>query len=487
MKGTNNSTRGIRRITRLNPPTEIRLFGFLLLLACGAVLLAWITHSAWQQLQRLKKEHTAVRSESFYLGVTLRSALRSINDKLMQFHASGDEVIRQECLKETTDLAAWLATNRAQVAQLRDPELIATLGLSSTNDLLAAADAEYASFLTKAAAQLDPDRSQDQNVSFKQTYLELSQSAHPLIAIANSLVKAQREAFQRFLSTTQATLERHQQLLQLTSGLILVLTVALALVVYRGMIAPLRQGLTQSQKIIERQEKLAALGVLASGVAHEVRNPLTAIKIRLFRLKRAVPGVADSEDATLIANEIARLERIVRDFLLFAKPSEPAMCRVSAGECLKEVRNLLQPQLERIGIDLLLEETELLWVHADAQQLKQVLINLVQNAAETIGLNGTVTLRTTKSSAELDHRLRPVVILSVTDTGKGIHPEVEDRLFDPFFTTKDQGTGLGLAIAARIVEKHGGLLRYETQLDQGTTFEVILPRIENHGSQHSAH
>ena len=104
-----------------------------------------------------------------------------------------------------------------------------------------------------------------------------------------------------------------------------------------------------------------------------------------------------------------------------------------------------------------------------------MLINLIQNAADSIGHNGTVTLRVRIDEKRLNDRQTDVVILEVNDTGKGIPPEAEKRLFDPFFTTKDFGTGLGLPIAARIVEKHGGALQYQNQAGSGATFGIILP------------
>jgi signal transduction histidine kinase len=107
------------------------------------------------------------------------------------------------------------------------------------------------------------------------------------------------------------------------------------------------------------------------------------------------------------------------------------------------------------------------------------LINLVQNAADSIGHDGTITLRARSESKHLGGSHRKVVILEVADTGKGIPPEVEKRLFDPFFTTKDSGTGLGLPIAARIVEKHAGVLQYQTQLNRGTTFGIVLPQADH--------
>jgi signal transduction histidine kinase len=109
--------------------------------------------------------------------------------------------------------------------------------------------------------------------------------------------------------------------------------------------------------------------------------------------------------------------------------------------------------------------------------MKQVLINLVQNAADSIGREGTITLRARAARKTLPNGEKNAVVLEVTDTGKGIPVEVQKRLFDPFFTTKDNGTGLGLSIAARIVQKHGGLLQYQTRVNQGTTFDIVLPQV----------
>ena len=170
----------------------------------------------------------------------------------------------------------------------------------------------------------------------------------------------------------------------------------------------------------------------------------------------------------------------MKDVLEFARPSEPELVAVPAQRMLEEIGALLKPQLERAAIELKIESSEPVWVRADTQQIKEVLINLVQNAADSIGRDGTVTLRVR------DERNQHVAF-DVADTGRGISPEVQKRLFDPFFTTKEGGTGLGLSIAARIIEKHGGELHYETQPNHGTTFSVVLPRIVEHERQDSAH
>jgi signal transduction histidine kinase len=140
------------------------------------------------------------------------------------------------------------------------------------------------------------------------------------------------------------------------------------------------------------------------------------------------------------------------------------------------VQTLLTPQLTASNIQLVLEESPPLRIKADAAQIKQVLINLVQNAADAIGKNGLVKMRVRQDRKRIANAETNVVILEVTDNGKGIPPEVQQRLFDPFFTTKETGTGLGLSIAVGIVHRHGGALQYQTQVDYGTTFGIILPQ-----------
>jgi signal transduction histidine kinase len=232
----------------------------------------------------------------------------------------------------------------------------------------------------------------------------------------------------------------------------------------------------ESEALMERQEKLASLGMLAAGVAHEIRNPLTAIKAALFiQQKKFRAGTQEFDDARLVEREIQRLERIVNDFLLFARPAEPEMTNVTPAALFQEIQSLFDHSLAENNIQLRIEQSPPLRFRADTAQIKQVLINLVQNAADAIGRNGVITLRARRDRKRLANTDANVVVLEVVDTGKGISPEVQERLFDPFFTTKDSGTGLGLSIAAGIVQKHGGALQYQTQLDYGTTFGILLP------------
>jgi signal transduction histidine kinase len=258
----------------------------------------------------------------------------------------------------------------------------------------------------------------------------------------------------------------------------------------RVVVTPLKLKLAESNTIIEHQNKLAHFGQLLAGLAHEIRNPLTAINARLYTLQKALGDrTPEHKDATVIRNEINRLEQIVRDFLKLARPAEPRFATLTAEPVLKEVKDLLAPNFERDSIELKLDSAVDAPFRADPQQLKQVLINLIQNAADSVGQNGTIILRARRGKSRAKENLEDAIVLEVEDTGTGIPPEVQDKLFDPFFSTKEDGTGLGLPIAARIIDKHGGALDFETQVGQGTTFRIELPVFQNrtpHG-QNSTH
>ena len=250
---------------------------------------------------------------------------------------------------------------------------------------------------------------------------------------------------------------------------------------YRRMIAPLRTTLTESRAIIERQEKLASLGVFATGIAHEIRNPLTAIKVRLFSLKQSHrPGSSEQEDLEVIGSEIDRLELIVKEFLQFARPADPDFLKLPLGKVLNDIQQLLENDFSRKGVrlDLKVEADEL--IRVDPNKFKQVLLNLAQNGAEAISGPGVVTLRSRFDRRLLHGRMMPVVVIDIADTGSGMPLEIQKRLFDPFFTTKEEGTGLGLPIAARIIEKHSGAIEYQSTPGEGTTFSIILPRRNDH-------
>jgi len=252
-------------------------------------------------------------------------------------------------------------------------------------------------------------------------------------------------------------------------GLFVFLLVAL----YRRLVVErLRLRLYESNT----ENKLAHLSQLAAWLAHEIKQPLTAINAWLWTLqKRVKKEMPEHMGTTAIRKEINRLDRIVKDFLRFTQPAAPKLVPVKAEPVLREVLELLGPQLERKCIRLSLDSRVDATFAADPQQLKQVLINLISNAAESIKHEGSIIVRTRRDNAPLNGRPADAILIEVEDTGTGIAPEVQERLFDPFFSTKDEGTGLGLPIARKIIDAHGGALEFKTALDEGTTFRIVLP------------
>jgi signal transduction histidine kinase len=303
------------------------------------------------------------------------------------------------------------------------------------------------------------------------------------LELCEKLRATERDAQTQFMGDSRRALVWLQEMLAVQMGLLVFMVVTGVVAVYRGVIGPLRVELGESRAHAARQEKLASLGTLAAGVAHEIRNPLTAINVRLHSLKKnLVPNSSEQEDALVIGHEIQRLERIVQEFLLFARPADPQFLTVSADSLLARIQSLFGPKFEETSIRLNLESVPDIWVRVDPHQIEQVLINLIQNAAESMARGGTITLRARSGSSRLNGRIRPVIMLEVSDTGTGIPPEVRKRMFDPFFTTKEGGTGLGLAIAARIVEKHGGSLECRSEVNRGTIFVILLPHTKSETS-----
>jgi signal transduction histidine kinase len=464
MNGTNHSTSGFLHITGGGPGTKLRVAGLILTALVGSILVIWASRATWERVDDLQRQFAGLKADSFYRGVRMRNDIDRMNEDLLRYRLRGDTNDAEAFYRGTRDFKLQLDRNSTNAATPLERDFFKRIGTV------------YDGYLIESAKVLEASRAWwiSPAKDFQVSYEKVQKQSGLLLSLCDSFIENQRSSFNDFLRGSNRTLANFKRLLQISAVLLLALAAALLWLVYRGMIAPLRLRLTESQAIIARQEKLASLGVLAAGVAHEIRNPLTAIKFRLFSLKKSLAAAAQ-EDADVITGEISRLERIVKDFLEFARPSEPELVAMPAQRIMQEVHDLLRPQLEKSAIQLELEASEPAWVRADAQQIKQVLINLIQNSADSIGRDGVITLRV---SGPARKGLDGTVVLEVCDTGKGIPPEVQKRLFDPFFTTKEGGTGLGLPIAARIVEKHGGKLHYQTAHNRGTTFRVVLPQTQ---------
>jgi signal transduction histidine kinase len=242
-----------------------------------------------------------------------------------------------------------------------------------------------------------------------------------------------------------------------------------------------RTRLERSRNQLLVAEKLASVGRLAASVAHEIRNPLTAMKMWLFSIQEATPATFRTPEIcadmrrklAIISEEIARLETILRNFLEFSRPvtlhCEPRDVSVVIDHTLE----LLIPRFQSEKVHIICTPpVGLPPVMADGDQLKQVLLNLLGNAADAMPGGGEIRIQ---SSAETDADGRPMVVVRIRDSGPGMPPDLKRRIFEPFFTTKEKGTGLGLCIAAQIMARHGGSLVLEASSERGATFAIWLP------------
>jgi signal transduction histidine kinase len=476
MDGTNSATDGLTGAIGKPPGVGLGVAALCLIALLGSLLVLWASRVTWQRVENLEKEFSSLKADDFYLGVRMRGDIQRLNETLVRFRLRGDTNDAEAFRVQAQDFKLWLDQNGTNAATPLEREFF-----HRVNDA-------FDTYLTASSSVLSESLHGfwgGTGAKFKSSYEEIQAESRQLQDLCDSFIDHQRTSFDGLLKISQGTLSQFLELLQFCLLLLVTLAAALMIMMYRGMIAPLRHQLSQTQAEMVRHEKLASLGVLAAGVAHEIRNPLTAIKFRLFSLKKTLPPeMAQNEDAAVIASEITRLERIVHDFLQFARPSDPDLVEVPVVRMLREVASLLSPQLEKNAISLKVECPDNAWVRADTQQLKQVLINLIHNAADSIERSGTIALRV-RTNSSFTRKGASAVVVEVADTGKGIPPEVQKRLFDPFFTTKEGGTGLGLPIAARIVEKHGGELRYQTELRRGTTFSIVLPRVLKDESEHT--
>ncbi len=235
---------------------------------------------------------------------------------------------------------------------------------------------------------------------------------------------------------------------------------------------------------IKERDRLAALGEMAAGLAHEIRNPLGGIKGAAQYLQGTTDGDATQREFLgIIVDEVGRLDRVVRSFLDYARPYQGNPGSLDVNECIERTLQIVRADLPS-GVTLALDLGDPLPpVKMDAEHLRQVILNLVRNATEAMKSHGTLTLRTTTRpygsfSREPDGG-GEVVEIHVRDTGPGIEPAVRRNLFIPFFTTKTQGTGLGLAICQRLVENVGGRIDVRASDPTGTTFAIVLPSATN--------
>ncbi|GAB6143445.1 ATP-binding protein [Desulfocicer niacini] len=221
---------------------------------------------------------------------------------------------------------------------------------------------------------------------------------------------------------------------------------------------------------VDRNRRLAAVGKLAAGVAHEIRNPLSSIKgFATWFLERYEQIPEDREVAGIMIQEVERLNRAVTQLLEFARPMPVVKKRVKLSDIIDHSLRLIAPDVKKQQIQLkTCLDTGVVWLHTDPDRLNQILLNLYLNALQAMETMGRLCVTVT------DGRQRGAVVIEVADTGRGIPQGDVDKIFDPYFTTRSDGTGLGLAMVYRSLEALGGAIRVESTPGSGTRFFIEL-------------
>jgi signal transduction histidine kinase len=227
--------------------------------------------------------------------------------------------------------------------------------------------------------------------------------------------------------------------------------------------------LRESHEQLKRADRLSALGEIAAGLAHEIRNPLAGMKGALeIVASRVTAGTPEAEFTDIATTELGRLDSLVGEFLSYARPREPEFRLASLHDVIDHVVLLLGPEAERARVTVTREATERLPdVRMDPEQIRQVLFNVALNGVQASPVGSELRIRTARD--------QDWAIVDVIDQGSGIPAEHRHRLFDPFFTTKTYGTGLGLAVSQRIIAAHGGHIDIDGSDREGTVVQIALP------------
>ncbi|MDI6759207.1 MAG: GAF domain-containing protein [Candidatus Brocadiaceae bacterium] len=263
--------------------------------------------------------------------------------------------------------------------------------------------------------------------------------------------------------------EDHVQLLNIFAG-----QAALAMEnaeTYKSLEEKIEQ-LRETQERLCRSERLVAMGEISTYIAHEIRNPLVTIGGFARSIEKTKPEEEDvATAARIIVEEVSRLEKILGNIKDFSKPQEPRKVRVDINTLLEDTCCLTEGYLRERGINLIKNFSPgLPPTFLDPAQIKQVLLNLIKNAVESMEEGGTLTVQSTREEQ--------YIRTDISDTGQGMAPEVIEKIFTPFFTTKTSGTGVGLVVSHKIVDDHDGKLRVSSVQGRGSTFSVLLPITE---------
>ena len=319
-----------------------RLIVLIATMSCLAAMVVLAASTSWMKSREVRSYFERIGSERFqYNTERLRALILNTTATLFTFEVTDQAEDRKkldECYRE---LVAWMEATKAALMTDEEGAIFGKIY-----------DA-YTRYLAQSRALADANPTDEPKEVMVVRFRHIQYASEELLRLTDKLANIRHQALGQSIRKSEESVLILQQVIFGALLVLILLTAWAARVIYRDTIAPLKLKLIETHEIAERREKLASLGILAAGVAHEIRNPLTAIKARLFTQKKALTsGTPAYIDGEFIAQEIGRLERIVRDFLSFARPVPLQREVTSTSELFGQVRELLQPQLRENAIDL---------------------------------------------------------------------------------------------------------------------------------------
>jgi len=235
--------------------------------------------------------------------------------------------------------------------------------------------------------------------------------------------------------------------------------------------------LKKTALIAEHSEKLATMGRMGAAIAHEIRTPLTSIKLFLESVQAETDIAAEyEEDFHIAMNQINRIEATINRFLDFAKPQDPVFVEINLAKLIGGLLVMIRPQVNRqeCFLDVTIDNN-LPAITGDRRLLSETLINLFINALESMPNHGTLSITASRDLFSANGKTRPCVRIDIKDTGHGIAEDQIEKIFEPFYTTKATGTGLGMPLVLKTIRNHGGVILIKSKIYEGTTFSLFLP------------
>ena len=427
---------------------------FLVLATIGG---AWLSMRALSQMDKIHEAADDLELRKFRIAGKIRAQLHRLSATSLRYQLTGDKAYREQFTSYREELRSFVGEMAPALKTEEEKELLNTINGSLGTYF------EEAEELIAARGEQSADGPTVERVERARAKLL------EIVDLANQLGDSRREEFLANLGRAERSAEAMRKLILYGIIALVILFATVALLFYRAFIVPLKGQLSSAREISSQKEQLAHVGTLAAGIAHEIRNPITAMKARTFALNELVEKDSPASKQTrVIESELNRLERIVRDFLDYARPSEPNIQDVNISELLSDIEGGVRLEMDERGVAFALRSDSVAKLRIDPNQIRQVILNLLRNAAESCdaGGDGSVVLAADEHDG--------VVTITVEDNGIGIAGGVQQKIFEPFYTKKHGGTGLGLPIARTILRKHQSDLTLESKKGTGTRFRFSL-------------